>query len=76
MELEFLFASLFNLGMNLLYTLIALLVGIWGLRLIDRSILTSLDIQEELKKGNVAVAIFSSTVLLFVAIMVSFGLRG
>lgn len=43
---------------------------------IDRKLLHKVDIEEELKKGNIAVAIFASTILLFVALIVSFGLRG
>lgn len=76
MEWSFLRATLFNLGMNLLYTVIALLVGILALKFIDKKILRNIDIEEELKNNNLAVAIFASTVLLFVAVITCFGLRG
>ena len=76
METGFFMATLFNLFMNIFYTLIALVVGLIALHVVDRQLLKSLDIQEELKKNNMAVAIFSSTVLLFVALIVSFGLKG
>ncbi|MEO0423470.1 MAG: DUF350 domain-containing protein [Pseudomonadota bacterium] len=76
MNTDFLFASLFNLGINLLFTIIALIIGVTALILIDKRILKSVDIEAELKKGNVAVAIFASTILIFVALIVSFGLKG
>ena len=76
MESEFLWATVFNLAMNLLYTVIALFIGIFALRIIDKKLLKSIDIEKEIKNNNMAVAVFSSTVLLFVALIVSFGLKG
>lgn len=76
MGTEVIFATFFNLGVNLLYTVLALGVGVYSLLWIDRKLLKSVDIEEELKKGNMAIAIFASTVLLFVALIVSFGLKG
>ncbi len=75
MSTEFFAASLFNLGINISYTIIALLVGVYALKFIDKQLLTKVDIEDELKDGNLAVAIFASTVLLFVAIIVSFGFK-
>jgi len=76
MDTGFFLATLFNLFMNIFYTLIALVVGLIALKVVDSQLLKSLDIQEELKNNNMAVAVFSSTVLLFVALIVSFGLKG
>lgn len=73
---QLLIATLANLGTNLVYTLVALALGVSALLFIDRKLLTKVDIEEELKKGNMAVAIFASTILLFVALIVTFGLRG
>ena len=73
---EFITATFFNLGVNLLYTLLALAVGVFSLIWIDRKLLKSVNIEEELKKGNMAIAVFASTILLFVALIVSFGLKG
>jgi uncharacterized membrane protein YjfL (UPF0719 family) len=73
---EFLWATVFNLAMNLLYTVIALFIGIFALRIIDKKLLKSIDIEKEIKNNNMAVAVFASTVLLFVALIVSFGLKG
>lgn len=76
MSRELLLATLINLGTNLIYTLVALALGVSALLFIDRKLLHKVDIEEELKKGNIAVAIFASTILMFVALIVSFGLRG
>ena len=76
MNSEFIFATLFNLGINLVYTILALIVGVAALMIIDRKLLKSTEVEKELKEGNVAIAIFASTVLLFVALIVSFGLKG
>jgi len=76
MESDFLFASIFNLSINLVYTVLALIIGVAALLIIDKQILKGIEIEAELKKGNIAVAIFSSTILIFVALIVSFGLKG
>lgn len=76
METEFIIATLFNLGINLLYTLVALLIAVAALTWVDRKLLKDVDIQQQLQNGNIAVAIFASTILLFVALIVSFGLKG
>jgi uncharacterized membrane protein len=76
MDLQFFYATLFNLGINLIFTILALFVGVVSLVLIDKKLLKKIEIEEELKNGNMAVAVFSSTILLFVALIVSFGLKG
>ena len=76
MELEFFSASAIHLGINLLYTIVALFVGVKALLVIDHHLLKNIDIEEEMKKGNIAVSIFASTILIFVAIIVSFGFTG
>lgn len=76
MNTDFLYATLFNLGMNLVYTILALFIGVMALVMIDRKLLKSTEVEKELKEGNIAIAIFASTVLLFVALIVSFGLKG
>lgn len=75
MELSFLSASFINLLVNLSYVVISLVVAVYALLIIDNKLLKGVNIQEELKNNNVAVAIFASTILIFVAIIISFGLR-
>ena len=76
MTTDFLIATFFNLGVNIVQTLVSLVVGVLGLQFIDRKLLKHIDIEQELQKGNLAVAIFASTILLFVALVTVFGLRG
>ena len=76
MTSDFLIATFFNLGVNILQTLVALVVAVLGLQFIDRKLLKHIDIEQELQKGNIAVAMFASTILMFVAVVTVFGLRG
>lgn len=75
MEFDFFSASLINLAINISYTLISLVVAVYALILIDKKLLKGVDIQHELKNNNLAVAIFASSIMLFVAIIISFGLQ-
>ena len=76
MELEFFTASLINLLVNLSYSILALVVGVYGLLWVDDKLLKNIDLEEEMKKGNIAVAKFASTILIFVALIIAFGFRG
>ncbi|MDH3633920.1 MAG: DUF350 domain-containing protein [Gammaproteobacteria bacterium] len=76
MGTEFFSASMINLLINLCYTIVALIVGVYSLLWIDKRLLKNIDFEGELKKGNLAVAIFASTILIFVAIIIAFGFRG
>ena len=51
-------------------------MGVLALRIVDQQLLKNVDIEQQLQEGNLAVAIFASTILVFVAIIVSFGLKG
>ncbi|MBL4586134.1 MAG: DUF350 domain-containing protein [Flavobacteriales bacterium] len=62
--------------MNIFYAVISLIVAILALGFVDKILLRKVDIQEELKKNNTAVAIVASAILIFVALIISFGLKG
>ncbi len=49
--------------------------GVYALLWVDKKLLKSVDIEDEMKKGNIAVSIFASTILIFVAVIVAFGFR-
>lgn len=76
MELEFFSASLINLIINLGYSIIAIVVSVYALFWVDKKLLKEIEIETELKKGNIAVAIFASSILMFVAIVIAFGFKG
>jgi len=75
MNTEFFYATLLNLGINLIYTIAALAVGMASLIIIDKRLLKNISIEDEMKNGNVAVSIFASTILIFVAIIVTLGFK-
>ena len=76
LETQFIISTAVSLVINLIYTILALIIGITGLKFVDYKLLKSVDLEDEIKKGNLAVAIFASTILIFVAVIVSFGLKG
>ncbi len=76
MEFDFLGATIINLTINIIFTLIALFIGVKALLFVDDKLLKSIDLQEEIKKGNIAVSIFASSILIFVALIVTFGFKG
>jgi len=76
MEADFISATMLNLGINLLYTIITLFVCLAALLVIDKKLLKGISLEEEMKKGNMAVAVFASTILMFVALIVTFGFKG
>lgn len=75
MDINFLLASFANLLLSVTYTIISLFCGVYAIKVIDKYLLKKIDIEEELAKNNMSVAIFASSLLLFVAIIISFGLR-
>lgn len=76
METDYIIASLFNLVINVIYTIVSLSIGILAFKIIDKKVLKSVNMEEELKNNNIAAAIFSATILIFVAISVALGLKG
>lgn len=76
MGFEFFSASLINLLINLGYSLVAIIVSVYALFWVDKMLLKDVEIEKELKNGNIAVAIFASAILIFVAIVIAFGFKG
>ena len=56
---------------NLGYAVLSLFVSVIALIIIDKIIFKDIDFIQEIKKGNVAVAIFQSVILLFIGVVVS-----
>jgi uncharacterized membrane protein YjfL (UPF0719 family) len=75
MEIDFLYVTIFNLSINMVYAALSVFVGVASLVFIDRKLFKKLDFQEEIKKGNIAAAILAATILIFIAIVMSFGLK-
>ncbi|MDE0820663.1 MAG: DUF350 domain-containing protein [Opitutales bacterium] len=75
MEKDFLYVTIFNLSVNMVYAALSVVVGVAALVFIDRKLFKKLDFQEEIKNGNIAAAILAATILIFIAIVMSFGLK-
>ena len=54
---------------KLIYAVVALGVGTLAVRFIDKVVYPEIDFMEEIKKGNIAAAIFAGILMLFIAII-------
>jgi len=70
MEITTVQQSMLYLGINLVYAIMALLVGVIAIRAIDRWLYTRVDFEEEIKRGTIAAAIYKSALLLFVGLVI------
>ena len=75
MKTDFLYVTIFNLSVSLVYAGLSVVVGVAALVFIDKKLFKKLDFQEEIKQGNIAAAILAATILIFIAIVMSFGLK-
>lgn len=71
MDDQFWRATAITLAINLAYALVALVLGVLAVRWIDRRLYPEIDFTEEIKKGNMAAALFKGVLLLFVAVILS-----
>ena len=63
--------TIYFLALNLLYALIALVVSSIAIVLLDKYLFRGINFIEEIKKGNIAAAIFYSTTLIFAGLVVA-----
>lgn len=75
MEADFISATYFSLGMNLVFTLVTVVISVALLLAIDKVLLKNIDLQTEIKNGNIAASIFASSIMLFIAIIVGMGIH-
>jgi uncharacterized membrane protein YjfL (UPF0719 family) len=71
MEITSLEQNIIFMLINLGYAVISLFIGVVALILIDKYIFKNINFIDEIKKGNIAAAIFQSVILLFIGIVVS-----
>ena len=74
MDYQFAGASAVMLLVNLIYAVVAFLIGVAALRLADKWLFKKLDFEEEIKKGNIAAAIFGGALIIFIGMMISHAL--
>jgi len=68
-DAAFIRATSITLLINLVYALVALVVGVLAVRWVDETLYKNIDFVEEIKKGNLAAAIFASVLVLFIGIV-------
>ena len=71
MDLQFVKASAFMLTLNLFYALAGFILAILTILAIDKIFLRKLCLQEEIRKGNVAAAIFASALVVSAVVAVA-----
>lgn len=71
MEITSIEQNIIFMLINLGYAVISLFVSVIALIIIDKVIFKKIDFIDEIKKGNIAVAIFQSMILLFIGVVVS-----
>jgi uncharacterized membrane protein YjfL (UPF0719 family) len=64
MDMDFAKASAVMLAINLLYAFLGIVIAVIGIKLVDLFFLRRVDLEEEIKKGNIAAAIFASALIL------------
>ena len=70
LDIQFAGASSIMLFVNLIYAVIALILGVIALKFIDKIFLKKLDLELEIKNGNISAAIFAASLVLFIAIVI------
>ncbi len=63
--------SFVDLIINLIYVVISLFIGVFSIKAIDKMFLPQINLEEEIKKGNLAASIFTSSILIFVAVLIA-----
>jgi uncharacterized membrane protein YjfL (UPF0719 family) len=71
MDTQFWQATAITFVINLVYAVVALVVGVVAFRWIDKRMFPDIDFMEEVKKGNMAAAVFAGIMLLFVAVILA-----
>jgi uncharacterized membrane protein YjfL (UPF0719 family) len=64
MDMDFARASAVMLAINLLYAFLGIIIAVIGIKLIDIFFLRQIDLELEIKKGNIAAAIFAAALVL------------
>lgn len=71
MDTQFWQATAITFAINLVYAVVALVVGVAAFRWIDKRLFPEIDFMEEVKKGNMAAAVFAGIMMLFVAVILA-----
>lgn len=75
LDWDFAGATALMLIVRLVYAVVSICVAVLVLKWIDHTLFKKLDLEEEIRKGNIAAAIFGSALLLFIALLIGLALR-
>lgn len=71
MDMEFVRASAMMLGVNLIYAMAGFFISVIAILIVDKIFLKKICLQDEIKKGNIAAAIFAASLILGAVMAVS-----
>lgn len=71
MDMQFVKASAFMLTLNLVYALLGFILAVIAILAVDKLFLRRLSLEEEIKKGNMAAAVFASALVLAAVFAIS-----
>lgn len=74
--MEMMIPMIMTMIVNLIYTVLAIALAVFAVRFVDDKIFIKIDFQEEIKKGNLAAAVLLGAMVIFIAIVISSGLKG
>ncbi len=67
--------NLMTMGLNLTYALVAMLIGLVAVKFVDKLVFPEINMIAEIKRGNIAAAIFAGMGLVFLALVLSSAVR-
>jgi hypothetical protein len=73
-DIDYYTVQLISFALGLIYTFLTIIVTAVFIIYIDRRLLTHIHIQSQLEKGNLAVAIFASSLLILILLIIFIGL--
>ncbi len=73
-DIDYYTVKLISFVLSLIYTFLTIVVTAAFIIYIDRRLLTKIHIQSQLQKGNIAVAVFASSLLILIILILFIGL--
>ena len=73
-DIDYYTVKLISFVLGLIYTFLTIIVTAAFIIYIDRRLLTHIHIQSQLAKGNIATAIFASSLLILILLIIFIGL--
>ncbi len=68
-------ANLWTMALNLTYAVVAMMIGLVAVKFVDKLVFPEINMIAEIKKGNIAAAIFAGMGLVFLALVLSSAVR-